>query len=86
MTNSIHAANTDVSATAMLVQQATTGSSSTGPRVRSTPPSHGRSPPLWLRFTSLRMGSLWRDLHAQDSAHAGRTKMEALGRVRPRPP
>ena len=35
-----------------------------------------------LRFTSLRMTSLWRDLHPQDSAHAGRTKRPRVPRTR----
>ncbi|WP_208328018.1 hypothetical protein, partial [Paraburkholderia rhizosphaerae] len=32
---------------------------------------------MQLRFTSLAMTSLWRDLHPQECAHAGRTKQKA---------
>jgi hypothetical protein len=34
---------------------------------------------LQLRFASIRMVSFRRDLHPQDSAHAGRTKAKGVG-------
>ncbi|MBR8165960.1 hypothetical protein KDW98_33110, partial [Burkholderia vietnamiensis] len=33
---------------------------------------------MQLRFTSFAVISLWRDLHPQECAHAGRTKEKAL--------
>jgi hypothetical protein len=32
---------------------------------------------MQLRFTSFAVTSLWRDLHPQECAHAGRTKQKA---------